>query len=271
MTKKLWLSCMSIFLSTGAFAQNAVEGTTYYLPKTALNYTLLIERVTAQPGELSMYAGRFLKKDDVISKPTTAYRILKIQMTSVGVADTAKRFTPKIDAKHSINSMKVDENSGILLAVNAEAKRMEKPAPFIAAPKPLPLNPRDYMSQEILAAGSSAKMAELIAQEIYDIRESKSQLNKGQADFMPKDKHYERMEHCIGIEQDKVKDGLYKAFRNGSCYNECIPEWEDLVRNGYAKRWGEIGQTIFYGVTRKGFEAIARRWGVRIRYEIEVG
>ena len=187
MTKKLWLCCMSIFLSTGAFAQNAVEGTTYYLPKTALNYTLLIERVTAQPGELSMYAGRFLKKDDVISKPTTAYRILKIQMTSVGVADTAKRFTPKIDAKHSINSMKVDEDSRILLAVNAEPKKIEKPAPFFAAPKPLPLNPRDYMSQEILAAGSSAKMAELIAQEIYDIRESKSQLNKGQADFMPKD------------------------------------------------------------------------------------
>ncbi len=187
MTKKLWLGCMSIFLSTGAFAQNAVEGTTYYLPKTALNYTLLIERVTTQPGELSMYAGRFLKKDDVVSKATTAYRILKIQMTSVGVADTAKRFTPKIDAKHSINSMKVDEDSRILLAVNAEPKKIEKPAPFFAAPKPLPLNPRDYMSQEILAAGSSAKMAELIAQEIYDIRESKNQLNKGQADFMPKD------------------------------------------------------------------------------------
>ena len=30
-------------------------------------------------------------------------------------------------------------------------------------------------------------MAELTAQEIYDIRDSKSQLNKGQADFMPKD------------------------------------------------------------------------------------
>ena len=96
-------------------------------------------------------------------------------------------------------------------------------------------------------------------------------MNERKPDFMPKEKHYERMEHCIGIEQDKVKDGIYKAFRNGSCYNECIPEWEDLVRNGYAKRWGEIGQTIFYGVTQKGFESIARRWGVRIRYEIEVG
>lgn len=96
-------------------------------------------------------------------------------------------------------------------------------------------------------------------------------MNERDAEFMPKEKHYERMEHCIGIERDKVKDGLYKAFRNGSCYNECVPEWEDLVRNGYAKRWGEIGHTIFYGVTQKGFEAIARRWGVRIRYEIEVG
>ena len=96
-------------------------------------------------------------------------------------------------------------------------------------------------------------------------------MNERDAEFKLKDKHYERMEHCIGIEQDKVKDGLYKAFRNGSCYTECVPEWEDLVRNGYAERWGEIGQMIFYGVTRKGFEAIARRWGVRIRYEIEVG
>ena len=96
-------------------------------------------------------------------------------------------------------------------------------------------------------------------------------MNEREPDFMPKEKHYERMEHCIGIEHDKVKDGLYKAFRNGSCYNECIPEWEDLVRNGYARRWGEIGHTIFYGLTRKGFEAIARRWGIRIRYEIEVG
>lgn len=96
-------------------------------------------------------------------------------------------------------------------------------------------------------------------------------MNEREPDFIPKEKHYDCMEHCIGIEHDKVKDGLYKAFRNGSCYNECIPEWEDLVRNGYARRWGEIGQTIFYELTRKGFEAIARRWGIRIRYEIEVG
>ena len=43
------------------------------------------------------------------------------------------------------------------------------------------------MSEEILAAGSTAKMAELIAQDIYEIRESRNLLVRGQADNMPKD------------------------------------------------------------------------------------
>ena len=43
------------------------------------------------------------------------------------------------------------------------------------------------MSEEILAAGSTTKMAELTATEIYDIRENRNLLVKGQADFMPKD------------------------------------------------------------------------------------
>lgn len=43
------------------------------------------------------------------------------------------------------------------------------------------------MSEEILVAGSKSKMAELTAAEIYDIRESRSALSKGQADNMPKD------------------------------------------------------------------------------------
>ncbi len=43
------------------------------------------------------------------------------------------------------------------------------------------------MNEETLAAGSTAKMAELTAQDIYEIRESRSLLVRGQADNMPKD------------------------------------------------------------------------------------
>lgn len=49
------------------------------------------------------------------------------------------------------------------------------------------INPRDFLTEEILMAGSTAKMAELVAKEIYNIRESKNALVRGQADNMPKD------------------------------------------------------------------------------------
>ncbi len=67
----------------------------------------------------------------------------------------------------------------MLLAINAEPKTIESIKDFKAAP--------DFMNADILSAGSKAKMAELIAQDIYDIRESRNQLSRGEADFMPKD------------------------------------------------------------------------------------
>ena len=48
-------------------------------------------------------------------------------------------------------------------------------------------NPRDFLTEEILMASSTAKMAELVAKEIYNIRESKNALLRGQADNMPSD------------------------------------------------------------------------------------
>jgi hypothetical protein len=49
------------------------------------------------------------------------------------------------------------------------------------------------MSEEILAAGSAAKMAELTAKEIYDLRDNRNLLIKGQADFMPSDGNQMRL------------------------------------------------------------------------------
>ncbi len=48
-------------------------------------------------------------------------------------------------------------------------------------------NPRDFLTEEILMASSTAKMAELVAKEIYNIRESKNALLRGQADNTPSD------------------------------------------------------------------------------------
>lgn len=102
------------------------------------------------------------------------------------MADTSKCYAVKYNPKNATANITLAED-GTLLAINTNAIEQEKPAAFKPAKKPQQLNPRQFMSEEILAAGSTAKMAELTALDIYEIRDSKNQLTRGQADFMPKD------------------------------------------------------------------------------------
>lgn len=175
--------CQNVFAQRG---KDVAEGTAYYLPRTELRFTVKIEKTSYTPGEFAVYAEKYMKMANVGMKPTVSYRILGLDINSVGERDTSKFYVLPTDSKHNIQTVDIDDNS-VLLAVNADPKVVEQPAPFKSAPKPARLNPRDYMNEDILSAGSSAKMAELCALEIYDIRDSRSLLNKGQADFMPKD------------------------------------------------------------------------------------
>lgn len=188
--KRLILSFLiSITAASGAQSQPmkmAEEGTPYYLQRTKLCFTVRVEKTTYTPGDFAIYAEKYLRLNGVSATPAVSYRLLGLSVHTVADRDTSKYYVAPTDAKHSIHSLSVDDN-GCLTAVNAEPKQVKVPATFTPAPKPAPLNPRDYMNEDILSAGSSAKMAELCALEIYDIRESRSTLNKGQADFMPKD------------------------------------------------------------------------------------
>lgn len=173
-------------MTLGAQAQQPVAGTTYYLPKTALRFSLLIEKTLYTPGQFAMYADRYMKMNNVKLEPSTTYRLINVSMTPYGVPDSAKQFTLVLDKKLTVTEVDRDE-SGILLALNTQGKRVQKPVAFKSSRHPVPLDPRDYMNEDILSAGSVAKMAELSAQEIYDIRDSRAQLSRGQAEFMPKD------------------------------------------------------------------------------------
>lgn len=177
----LLLACVST-----SNAQQTVAGATYFLPKTALRFAITIEKETYTPGQFAMYAFRYMKKSNIGLHPTESYRITSIKMTPIGVPDSAKMYTLNLDKKLTINEVDCDE-SGILLAINTKGRKVSLPQPFEAAPKKSLPNPKDYMNEDILSAGGTAKMAELTAKDIYDIRESRAQLARGQADFMPKD------------------------------------------------------------------------------------
>lgn len=180
--KKILTTVYALALSfTCANAQNA----TYHLPKTGVKVTMLVEKTSYTPGDLAAYSQRFLKKE-VSQEKSETYRIISTDMKICAVPDTARIYTAHIDAKHNIQKLALSEDN-ILLAINAEPKTIEKDIPFVSGPKATHPDPYKYLSQEILSSGSRAKMAELCAKEIYDIRESRNELNKGEADYMPKD------------------------------------------------------------------------------------
>ena len=162
------------------------EGAVYFLPKTAIRIQVLVEKATYQPGDFAPYAQRFLRRNDVSLEPGTSYRIIGIKQSPLAVADSTKGYAVKFNAKTVAANVALDDN-GCLLAINAEPVKPEPLTPFVAAPKAPTANPRQYMTEEILQAGSKAKMAELTAREIYDLRENYNLLIKGQADFMPQD------------------------------------------------------------------------------------
>lgn len=184
--KRIILSLLGLITFLSAQAQLPVMGTTYYLPKAGLRFSFLVEKTTYTPGQFAAYAGRYMKKSDVQLEPQTTYRIVSVSMSPYAVPDSAKQFTLNLDKKLSITE--VDRSpEGLLLAINAKGGSVDVPKAFTPSPHPKTINPRDYMNEDILSAGSTAKMAELCAQDIYEIRDSRAQLSRGQADFMPKD------------------------------------------------------------------------------------
>ena len=192
-----WIKVLPFYLFTvlplhaqtvSSFYQPGVttEGAVYFLPMTGVKVTVQVEKTTYTPGDLCKYSERYLRIKDVSPNPSTSYRITTIRQEPMAVADTAKRYAVKFDAKTSATNVRLSDE-GTLLAINAEPLVQKTKPLFTPAPRAASVNPRQYMSEEILAAGSTAKMAELTAQEIYEIRESRNLLVRGQADNMPKD------------------------------------------------------------------------------------
>ena len=172
-------------LPVSAGSKKEADGLVYYLPKTAVRMHVLVEKTTTEPGQLNDYSDLYFKTS-APQVTTTDYRIVGVKFGTAAVRDENQRYVVNIDNKHSVLNIDCDVN-GVLRAINTKAPKAKEEPAFTPAPKAQPLNPRDYMSQDILAAANLPKMAQLVAQEVYDIRDSRNQLSRGEADNMPKD------------------------------------------------------------------------------------
>lgn len=236
--------------ATGAAAQSEIsqyipgvtaEGAVYFLPKTALRVTVLVEKTTYTPGEFAKYAERYLHLKGIGQEPTTTYKVIGTELSSYGEADTRKGYAVKYNAKSVAANVKL-ASDGRLLSVNADGNDMRnEPKKFVSARKPAKVDARKYLSEEILSAGSTAKMAELTAQDIYEMRDSKNQLNRGEADFMPKDGAQLRIMLDNLESQDRQMTSLFTGIEERDTVQESFTVCAD----------GELQRQVVFRLSQK--------------------
>lgn len=187
------------------------EGITYFLPRTGLHVTLVATRTIHTPGEYAAYAERYLRLKDVPQTTYDEWQITGIAVTPFGTADKSKAYSVKLKSKTSAPLVSLAAD-GRLLAINVKDAPAEQQlsTPSVVKNDAKHLNPADYKTEEILSAGSVTKMAELTADEIYDIRENRTLLTKGQADFMPKDGEQLRL---MLASLDTQEEALLQLFK----------------------------------------------------------
>ena len=193
--RKTILAVVAIFATLLLHAQTEIEpfvpgvttdGVRYYLPRTAFRVVFTIEKTETTPGQFSRYAYKYLHLQNVPTQPGTEYRILKIELQPYGIPDKTKAYSVRLKPR-TIAPMVGLTRDGILLGINVATTEEELPPLPLAQAAPAPVDGHRYMTQEMLMATSTAKLAELVADEIYNIRDSRNALVRGEADNTPKD------------------------------------------------------------------------------------
>ena len=195
------------------------DGAIYRLPKTAVAVTVRAVKTTYTPGDFAKYAQRYLRLNNVSTESEVKNEVISIHQTTFAVADTTKTYAVKYDSRTVAANIQLSAD-GCLLAINGDLTLDSQPN-LTSSPigeggaygkeqgHRASVDARRYLTDEILAAGSTAKMAELTAQEIYDIRENRNLLIKGQADFMPKDGEQLRLMLNQLQQQDEALTSLF--------------------------------------------------------------
>lgn len=162
----------------------------YSLPATALNISIETVHSRNVPGEFHNYARRHLGISNAVTQESTTVDIKSISISTSGVPDADNRWAVQFKSGSSPFMLLTPE--GIPLTVNtdvtADDEATEVPEATSAAPLVFETEvARQAMTQDMIRSSSTSKRAELAAQRIFELRDTRSELLSGQADNPPAD------------------------------------------------------------------------------------
>jgi len=167
---------------------NASYGITYSLPATVVKATVEARCTRVVAGPYAPYAEKYLGLKEVAQEDQTRYEIVNATLTTEGCNDENRRYHILFSEKGALPTFFLTEDLclvGINRSEPVVADRVTTTEVVVDA-KPT-YKPSDLITPDMLKAGSKSKQAELCAEEIFSIRESRSELIRGEADNTPND------------------------------------------------------------------------------------
>lgn len=267
---KKYILLLAITIATHCFAQTEVstffsgtnEGATYYLPDTEIKITVNAICITRTPGDFNRYAEKFLRITNAITKSETFWEMTDIKVTTYGKPNPQKMYSIKVN-NSSASNISLDEN-GVIAAINTTALKSDKGEVVSKERITQSHDVSQYMTEEMLQATSTAKLAELTAKEIYAIRESKLAITRGQSENMPKDG--QSMQLVLGELEKQEKaltelfvgrtDTIYKSYTCTLSPNEEKDITKEVLlrfsrKLGFVEKENLAGEPIYYNFKNK--------------------
>ena len=198
----------SMALAQRVYSPEAVgkvaDGIVYYLPKTAIEFNLRLEKKTFTPGELAPYAEKYALLRGVEQEEKITYSIANYGLTQIGIRDTSKCYHVKLKGGKCETAEFHMTGDGILQSMNADPIQPKLRKPFVPAKQKEGVNPYHYLNAEAQSAKNTEKKAELTTKQMLDLQEHRRQLYLGKAPDQPatieeRDKMIEEIERQYDI------------------------------------------------------------------------
>ncbi|MEG1586160.1 MAG: DUF4831 family protein, partial [Bacteroidales bacterium] len=193
---KKWILSFASLTCICSFAQETTKitagkhndfGLAYSLPNTMADIEIDATKITVKAGPYYQYAEKYLGVQEIITEDMEYWEMNGVNIIPVGVANPEESYLVKFKGGNP-PSMYLSQE-GTLLSINKEPVTDNTNTAAKTTPaKPVNTTPTySVLTEEQLAAGSTAKMAEMAAKQIYRIRESRLNLVTGDVDQLPAD------------------------------------------------------------------------------------
>lgn len=279
--KHLITTCLIIAATFISFAQTSVNyfnankdylnGITYSLPKTELNIVITARCTIEKPGPFYQYAERYLATKEIITINNETWQVENIEIKSNAIADPNRTFQVAIDNRGIANNISFYKNN-IIAAINSEYNHTE-----VTSNNETDVNSQssylnselsfDYsvLNEETLVSTSIPKMAEMIARQIFRIRENRTALLAADLDQLPDGEALKTMLDNLEKEENELLAFFVGKTKTYTITKQfCITPDDDLdhhviarisTAEGLIEANNVIGEPIYLNVEGTYFNA----------------